>query len=50
MNPRKIDVTYDDGHWLAVGSKSDPTDSRSLMHLITAVQHVCPDDADLCLR
>jgi hypothetical protein len=44
-DPRKIDVTYDDGHWLAVGSKSDPIDSRSLMHLITAVQHVCPDEA-----
>jgi hypothetical protein len=40
-DPREIDVAYADGHWLAVVSESDPIDSPSLMHLITAVQHVC---------
>jgi|HubBroStandDraft_2_1064218.scaffolds.fasta_scaffold1406934_2 hypothetical protein len=45
IDPRKIDVAYADGHWLAVGSDFDPIDSPSLMHLITAVQHICPDEA-----
>ncbi len=43
-DPREIDVAYADGHWLADAAESDPIDSPSLMHLITAVQHVCPDE------
>ncbi len=46
VEPRRIDVVYADGHWLAQG-EPDPEsefDCGSLMQLIKAVQRALPDD------
>ncbi len=44
--PRRIDVAYADGHWLAAIAPGDePLDHATLMHLIKAVQSVCPEEA-----
>ncbi|QAY96731.1 hypothetical protein CWB41_14140 [Methylovirgula ligni] len=44
--PRKIDVAYSDGHWLAEVAPDfdEPFDCESLQRLIEAVQRERPDE------
>jgi hypothetical protein len=46
IEPRNIDVTYSDRHWLArVEPDVAPFDCPSLMELIKAVRNAYPDEA-----
>jgi hypothetical protein len=43
--PPRIDVVYDDGHWLAQIGPDEPFDFASLQELIAGVQRLWPGEA-----